>query len=315
MARNTDSLQMWANPIGWLRTALRQWGIEAFAQRYYGTYRAKVVDNEDPELRFRCRLQIPVLGMDKPGKVPKEYWALPKMTGLSVGDSNQIHGCFFPPDPGDEVWVEFENGDQDFPVYSGGFVRMSADGSETQEAAALYKGIRTKSGHFIRFSDDADDLHILIAKGDGSGVPAGALIALSDSGILVQNDDGAHVWLNTEDEVVTMMAPDGSFATVGKDKLTVMNSSGATFGANAKNVQITAPGDMVLASGGKISLDAGKVLVGNGAGTEPGIRGMALMTNLITHVHITPGFGAPSSPQTTPPPMIFNELSEKVSIA
>lgn len=315
MSRRADAAQMWQDPLGWLRTTIRQWGLEYFANRYYASYRAKVIDVEDPEGRYRCRLLIPVLGHRKAGDVPGDYWALPKMTGLSAGDSKQIHGVFFPPDPGDEVWVTFENGDAALPVYEGGFVKIGAEGPEALHDQASYKGIRTKSGHYLRFSDDGDDLHILIAKGDGEGSQTGALIALMDSGILVQNDDGAHLWLNTEDEVVTMMAPDGSFATVGKDKLTMMNSSGAAFGANARNVQITAPGDLVLAVGGKLSLDAGKVMVGHGALDQPAVRGMKLMTNLITHVHITPGFGAPSSPQTTPPPMIYNELSEIVSIA
>lgn len=73
---------------------------------YYGKYRAEVVDVADPEQRGRIRVRCPeVLGTQI------SRWALP---------------CFMPntftiPAKGTLVWVEFEGGNKDSPIWTGVF--------------------------------------------------------------------------------------------------------------------------------------------------------------------------------------------------
>ncbi len=73
---------------------------------YFGKYRAEVVDNNDPEKRGRIRVKCPeVLGTQI------SRWALP---------------CFMPntftvPARGTLVWVEFEGGNKDSPIWTGVF--------------------------------------------------------------------------------------------------------------------------------------------------------------------------------------------------
>ena len=73
---------------------------------YYGKYRAEVVDVADPEQRGRIRVKCPdVLGTQI------SRWALP---------------CFIPntftvPAKGTLVWVEFEGGKKDSPIWTGVF--------------------------------------------------------------------------------------------------------------------------------------------------------------------------------------------------
>ena len=84
---------------------------QALANRFYGKYRASVVNNVDPEGRARIQVIIPeVLGDNTP------RWAMPSMP--FAGD--QV-GLFALPPIGASVWVEFEAGNLSHPIWSGCF--------------------------------------------------------------------------------------------------------------------------------------------------------------------------------------------------
>ena len=77
---------------------------------FYGKYRAKVVDVKDPEQRGRIRVQCPkVLG------TAKSSWCEPC---IPVAYDNG--GDFAIPKVGEFVWVEFEEGNPNKPIYTGG---------------------------------------------------------------------------------------------------------------------------------------------------------------------------------------------------
>lgn len=76
----------------------------------YGKYRAKVVDVKDPEKRGRIRVLCPkVLGESK------SAWCEP-----CIPVAYDYGGDFAIPKVGEFVWVEFEGGDTNKPVYTGG---------------------------------------------------------------------------------------------------------------------------------------------------------------------------------------------------
>jgi hypothetical protein len=75
------------------------------AEPFFGKYRGVVVDREDPERALRLRVTVPeVLG-------EQTVWAMPC---LPCGDPTV-------PAIGAHVWVEFEAGDLDRPIWSGCF--------------------------------------------------------------------------------------------------------------------------------------------------------------------------------------------------
>lgn len=77
---------------------------------YYGKYRAKVVDVNDPQYRGRIRVMCPkVLGE------AKSSWCEP-----CVPVAYDNGGDFAIPKVGEFVWVEFEEGDPNKPIYTGG---------------------------------------------------------------------------------------------------------------------------------------------------------------------------------------------------
>ena len=79
--------------------------------QFFGKYRGTVVNNVDPLQTGRVQINCPsVLGS---GTLS---WAMP-----NVPLSGMQSGIYCVPIVGAKVWVEFEGGDPDYPIYSGGF--------------------------------------------------------------------------------------------------------------------------------------------------------------------------------------------------
>ena len=164
--------------------------LEKVEGRFYGKYRAFVVDNADPENRGRLKLSIPsVLG----GEVVSG-WALPCSPYGGAADQ----GFFFIPEVDAGVWVEFEAGLLDYPIWVGGFWAKpggttevpkinNADGSEQTDAQnpPTRKVIKTVKGHTIQLEDaDNDDMVMLLEATNGN------LIVMNSDGIKITDKTG-----------------------------------------------------------------------------------------------------------------------------
>lgn len=79
---------------------------------YYGKYRGTVLQNVDPEQRGRLQLTIP----DVLGAIPSS-WAEPCVP--LAGPTGPPMGVYMVPPIGAGVWVEFEHGDPDHPIWVG----------------------------------------------------------------------------------------------------------------------------------------------------------------------------------------------------
>lgn len=79
--------------------------------QYFGKYRGKVENNIDPMLLGRVQVSAPAVLGD--GKLS---WAMPCLPYAGSGV-----GFFVVPPVGANVWVEFEGGDADYPIWSGCF--------------------------------------------------------------------------------------------------------------------------------------------------------------------------------------------------
>ena len=85
--------------------------------KYYGKYRGTVFNNIDPEQCGRIQAFIPdVLG------IAPSSWAMPcfPIAGKQMG-------AYMIPQIGSGVWIEFEQGDPDFPIWAGCFYGIVAE--------------------------------------------------------------------------------------------------------------------------------------------------------------------------------------------
>lgn len=81
------------------------------SEKFYGKYRGKVESNIDPNQQGRLQVSCAaVLGEGK------NSWAMPCVPYAGKGV-----GLFALPPKGANVWVEFEGGDPDYPIWSGCF--------------------------------------------------------------------------------------------------------------------------------------------------------------------------------------------------
>lgn len=78
--------------------------------RFFGKYRGIVVDNIDPEMLGRVLVEVSSV-------LPKVVnWAMP-----CSPYAGQLVGFYSIPPIGANVWVEYEQGNPDYPIWAGGF--------------------------------------------------------------------------------------------------------------------------------------------------------------------------------------------------
>jgi len=150
--------------------------------KYYGKHQGRVVSNVDPEQRGRLLVQVPdVTGEDL------STWALPCMP---VGGLR--NGMFALPAVGSQVWVEYEQGDSDYPVWVGSFWGQG-------EAPPLALDTPPGVGAITLQTPLQNGLTISDLPGPSGGIQirsaGGATLIVNDTGIYVDNGKGAKVTL------------------------------------------------------------------------------------------------------------------------
>lgn len=245
--------------------------------RYYGKYRGFVADNRDPEQRGRLKVRVPsVLGEQDTG------WALPCLP--FGGLTNQ--GMFMVPEVDSQVWVEFEEGNVDHPIWVGVFWQQSGD---VPEEAALEEPttrlIRTPSGHVLQFDDQSGEERFRLAH------PAGTELTIDSQGTVVLTDAaGATLTLDSAASTVTLEDSNGNSLT--------MSSTGTVIeDANGNKVEMAAAG--LTLKGTAITLEGQQVNLG-GQGGEPLLKAQTFMGLYASHTHVCTAPGSPSGPPLPP---------------
>lgn len=166
--------------------------------KYYGIYRGTVLSNLDPEQIGRIQATVPDVG----GLTPST-WITP-----SFPVAGKAMGTYFVPQIGAGVWVQFEAGDPDRPVYTGGWWGLSSE-IPTLAMAGVPADPNFVIQTFLQYAIVLSDL-----PGPTGGImlksPTGASIIVNDTGIYISNGKGA---------TITMTGPT---VTINNGALTVV---------------------------------------------------------------------------------------------
>jgi uncharacterized protein involved in type VI secretion and phage assembly len=149
-------------------------------ERFYGKYRGIVTDIQDPLMVCRIRARVPdVLGDQESG------WALPC---APFGGSGM--GFFALPKVGAGVWIEFEHGDPDYPIWAGAWFGSQAD-LPPDLLAPPYKKVmvKTEGGHSVTLDDTPGIGGITLQTASGQKVVINSL------GIEIDNGQGGKIKL------------------------------------------------------------------------------------------------------------------------
>ena len=133
---------------------------------FYGKYRGEVTDVSDPKNMGRIKANVPFVYGDQRAS----NWCVPVAPFAGSG-----HGLLLLPEVGDAVWIEFENGDIDFPLWTGCWWR---DGELPDPKGPKQRVLTSATGMQILLDDDAKELSLKH--------PGGAEITLSDSSITIK---------------------------------------------------------------------------------------------------------------------------------
>lgn len=127
-------------------------GTEAIG-RYYGTYRALVLNNEDGINVGKILVQIPFV------QSGIEVWAYPKSIGGGLGYGFK----YLMPPKGEFVWVEFEYGDPARPVWSYHPWALGEMPDELKSPNVI--GLVTPKGHQIILDEENDTFFLKLEGG------------------------------------------------------------------------------------------------------------------------------------------------------
>lgn len=147
--------------------------------KFLGKYRGTVINNIDPEQRGRIQVMVP----DVSNVVPSS-WAMPcvPVAGIQMG-------MFTVPLIGSGVWVEFEQGDPDYPVWVGCFWGTAA------EVPSLARIVPPAVPGITLQTPLQNGLVVSDVPGPTGGIllktATGASISVSDVGITISNGKGA----------------------------------------------------------------------------------------------------------------------------
>lgn len=167
------------------------------SKKFYGKYRGTVMNNVDPMQMGRIQAIVP----DVLGPIPTSF-AMPciPITGKQMG-------TFFMPQIGSGVWIEFEQGNPDYPIWTGGYWGLAAElplaalaGNPASPSLILQSALQ--NAVIISDLPPSPPPPVMPPVPTTGGIilrsTTGASIVVNDAGIFISNGKGA---------IISMMGP------------------------------------------------------------------------------------------------------------
>jgi len=153
------------------------------ADKLFGKYRGVVISNTDPMQMGRLMVQVP----DASNILPST-WAMP-----CVPFAGTQSGVYAVPPVGSGVWIEFEQGNTDYPIWTGCYWGSAAEVPPLALAGPPVLQqivIQSVGQNTLMLSDTPGPTGGILLKS-----PTGAMIMVNDTGITIDNGQGATITL------------------------------------------------------------------------------------------------------------------------
>jgi hypothetical protein len=310
------------NPLVRWISNIRDHGLEYASRRFYSLYSGKVDDNADTTFQGRIKAKIGALGIGT--KLPNGTFEPSVLSRTALPSSiyaGKDHGVYFPPEIGDNVWMSFDHGDptRPNPHYAGSYwsntnPALASVGSDLPAefrttyaggaqvgptgkvvlklGSPLNRGIKTRFGHGLIFSDDETAPYVALWSGQQVSAGQEAIrrqeLKLSDDpaepGIFARTFYGHKISLNDQDQSITItgLSPDptGLLANsikiedlTGKITIRTKLQQVVTIDDATLSTSVVTPGQVAVTAGGACSITAASIAMASGAGgpaTETG---------------------------------------------
>jgi hypothetical protein len=256
--------------------------VARHAGKYYGKYSGEVTDNQDKDQVGKIKVKVAsVFGKDM------AVTARPCLP----------YGHFFIPSVGTQVWVEFEAGDPNFPLWVGTWYQVGATPPKAALSPPDNRVIQTASGHTIEIMDKAGEERIVIKHKGNSFVSID-----KDGTVIIGNQKGSMLVLDAKNEQALVVEQHGNVVSMDAKGMVMTQKSGGAM------IQMT---DDTIRLAAKNIILQGTTICGNPALPpppapvlllDPATKSM-LAIFLAGHTHAT-ALG-PSGPPLPPGPLLL----------
>lgn len=151
------------------------------AGQYFGKYSGLVKSNRDED--ELGRLQVVVPAIFAPDETVLARPVLP-------------FGVFFVPEENTKVWVEFEGGDPNLPLWTGVQYGPGDWAAEAAKNPPTIRAIKTAAGHLLTFDDTGGSEAIVITDGASQHV-----VRLDSNGITIEHGQAGHTITLASDKI------------------------------------------------------------------------------------------------------------------
>ena len=273
--------------LGNLIENIQKFGLENIFSRYYGRYLAKVADTEDP--KGLHRIKVIAFAIDDVEPLP--VWAIYNSPWAGKG-----FGANFPVRKDDLVWVSFEYGDLDYPMWHSG---NYADGDlPDQIKTNKQMGFVSRDGHYDVLDEELKSWKRQMKEGSHIEMAEKDINIKSVKDFNLDVDENGNINISKD---LIMAIKENVAIEVGKAfDMAVTNNAKVS----AKEIALTVQTQLNLgADVGTYSVVWGEILD-------------AFITSLVAtfnaHNHVSPFLGLMTSPSIVPLSQPAPFLSQKV---
>jgi hypothetical protein len=220
-------------------------------RQFWGKYRGKVVDNVDPLKIGRVKPLVPAISdMELNWAMPCAPYAGPKV------------GFYTIPPVEASVWIEFEGGDPNYPIWSGGFWETIEEKSVPLDATGPEKKVWQTDKMVLILDDEAGELTAKMETDNGT-----MSVVMNGEGIVLTADK---VTVTLKVDSIALKQDPASIEliediTLKKEAASVTVSDSIALKNGVASAEIQSSAINLKNGGASIAMSSAAVNVNNGA--------------------------------------------------